>query len=191
MLQFLTDVAAYVYWGFFSSSVAGNSDIVVKQYKVGGVLVRFAASTHRQYTGSACRTASLDHCSHPYPCLGNLLVYFHILHETFPHCMLCHSHHQFPLLHSNGAGVLSDMSPFRLQLEPVHSRNMWRPKVFGSVHRGIQFVDGHNNRGITASRFVGASDADRKKIRFERPVLHGYSVRMTFQPQLSSAKSAI
>lgn len=105
--------------------------------------------------------------------------------------MLCDSHRQFPLLHSNGTGVLSDMSPFRLQLEPVHSRNMWRPKVFGSVHRGFQLVNGHNNRRITASRSVGASDADREKSCFERSILHGYSVRMIFQSQLSYAKSAI
>lgn len=105
--------------------------------------------------------------------------------------MLCDSHHQFPLLHSNGTGVLSDMSPFRLQLEPLPSRNMRRSKVFGFVRRGFQLVDGHNDSRITASCFVGASDADRKEIRFERPVLHGYNVRMTFQSQLSYAKSAI
>lgn len=97
--------------------------------------------------------------------------------------MLCDPHRQFPVLHSNGIGLLSYMSPFRLQLEPVPSRNMWRSKVIGPVHRDFQLVDGHNNCRITASGSVGASDADGKKSCLERPFLHGYSVHMPSQSQ--------
>ena len=34
--------------------------------------------------------------------------------------MLRDTHHQFDLLRSDSAGMLSDMPAFRLQLEPVH-----------------------------------------------------------------------
>lgn len=133
------------------------------------------------FTGSTCRTTSLDHCSHLHTRIRHLLVHLDLLHKTFSDRMLCDSHHQPRLLRSNSVGMLFDMSTFRLQLESVHSRNMWRPEVLGSVHWSVQPVDGHRDRLVTFTRFVGASDADWKEARFERHILHGHSVRVTVQ----------
>lgn len=74
--------------------------------------------------------------------------------------MLHDSYHQFDLLHSDGVGMLSDMPTFRVQLGSVHSRNMRRPEVLGSVHWYFQLFDGRRNRRITNARSMGASDAN-------------------------------
>ena len=107
-----------------------------------------------------CRTTSLDHCSHLHTRIRHLLVHLDLLHKTFSDRMLCDSHHQPRLLRSNSFGMLFDMPTFRLQLGSVHSRNMWRREVLGSIHCSVQPVDGHRNRLVTFTRFVGASDAD-------------------------------
>ena len=99
--------------------------------------------------------------------------------------MLRSSHHQFPIPHRNSAGKLSHMPTFSLQLGSFYSWNMRRREVLVSIHWGLQLVDGHYYRGSTIACSVGPSNADRKEDRFERPILHGYSVWMTPDPRHS------
>lgn len=74
------------------------------------------------------------------------------------------------------------MPTFRLQLGSDSPRDLWRPKVLGTIHWGIQFIDGHHDSGITIARPVGASNAGRQENRLEHPVFYGYSVRKTLFP---------
>lgn len=91
--------------------------------------------------------------------------------------MLWRSRYQFGLLHSDRAGMRSDLPTFRLQLGSIYAWNVRRPEVLGSIHWSLQLVDGHHNRCVTVARFMGASNADGKKVGSERIVLYGNDVR--------------
>ncbi len=152
------------------------------QYKVcsnPSRLVALSLSINIGFTGS--RT-SLDHCSDSDSRIRHFLVHTHLLHKDLSHRMLCVPLNQFGLLHSDGAGMLSDMPTFRLQLGSDSPRNLRRSKVPGTIHWGIQLIDGRHNRGITLARPVGASNAGQQKNRSKHPVFHGYSVRKTLFP---------
>ena len=133
-------------------------------------------------TGSNYWRASLDIGRDFYPCIRNLLVHLDLQQKTFSPRMLRNSHHQLPILHLNSAGMLSDMSTFRLQLESFYSWNMRRPEVLVHVHWGLQLVDGRYYCSFTIACSVGPSDVDRKEDRSEHPILHGHSVWMTPDP---------
>ena len=130
--------------------------------------------------GSTSGTTSLGRRRNLYPCIRHILVHSNLLHSALSYGMLWTSHHQLGLLHSNSAGVLSDMPTIRLQLGSVDPRNMRRPEVPGPVPRSLQLVNGHRNRHVTNARLMGASNADWEESRFDRHVFYGYSVRKTF-----------
>ena len=90
--------------------------------------------------------------------------------------MLHNSYHQLGLLHSDGVGMQSHLPTIRFQLGPVHSRNMRRSEVLGSIHWCFQLSHGRRDSCITNARPVGASNADQKEGRFERHVFYGYRV---------------
>lgn len=145
----------------------------------------------KKHKGFARRATSLDHRRDTDSRISPLLVQSNFLHEVLSHRVLWDSLHQFGLLHSNSAGMLSNMPTLRFQLGPVHTRVLWRPKVSRSIHWSLQFIDGHHNRRITNARLMGASNADRNEDCFERTVFNGYSVRATLLlPFLFSGRSA-
>ena len=163
--------------GAFSRAVSGTL-----RFSTRFVLSKYAsqARTHWEHIGNARRTASLDHCCYLHPRICHLLVHSNLLHKTFPYRMLHHSRNQLDLLRSDSLRLLSDMPTFGLQLGSVHSRNMRRPEVLGSIHRSFQLVDGHRHRRTTHARFMGAANANCKEGRSERDVFYGHSVRTTF-----------
>ena len=191
MLLSLTPNTAYATWGFVSESDAKNAIEIIqyKEFKVCGVPVRLGTPSSRNATGSTYWRASLDHGRDIYSCIRNLLVHLDLQQKTFSPRMLRSPHNQLPLLHRNSTGILSHMSTFSLQLESFHSRDMWRPEVLVPIHWGLQLFDGRYYRSFTVARFMGPSDADRKENRFEYPVLHGYSVWMTPNPNHISLQS--
>ena len=136
-------------------------------------------------TGPTGWRASLDYGRDFYSCIRNLLVHLDLQQKTFSPGMLRSSHHQLPILHINSAGMLSDMPTYSLQLELFYSRNMWRPEVLVSIYWGLQLVDGRYYRSFTIASPMGPSDADREEDRFERLILHGYSVWLTSNPNHS------
>lgn len=90
----LTAKTAYAYWGFFSESVAGNSELVIIQYKVRGV-PPYASVLQTYYisTGSPRRRNSLDHGSNFHPCIRNILVHLDLQQKTVSPRMLRVSRH--------------------------------------------------------------------------------------------------
>ena len=111
------------------------------------------------HSGFASRTAPLDRRGDSDPRIGHLSVYLHLLYKTFSNGMLCSTHHQFGLLHGDGAGMLSHMPPFRLQLGSIFARNLWGSEILGFVYWGLQLVDGRCDSCIANARLMGAADA--------------------------------
>ena len=124
----------------------------------------------------ARRTASLDHRRDTDPRVCPTIIYSDLLHKAFSYRMLHSSCHQLDLLHSHGVGMLSHVPTIRLQLGPLHSRNMRRPEVLGSIHWCLQLSHGRRNSCTTNARPVGAPNADQKEGRFERHVFYGHCV---------------
>ena len=133
---------------------------------------------HQKCSDYARWTASLGHRRDTDPRLCYILVYPNLLHETFPSRMLHGPQHQLDLLHRDSVGMLPPLPTICSQLGSVHSRNMRRPKVLGSVYWSFQLSHGCHNRCVTDARPMGPSNAGGKKGRFKRHVFHRYRVRI-------------
>ena len=140
---------------------------------------------HGIATASTDWRASLDYLRDFNTCICNLLVHVDLQHKTFSPRMPWSTHYQLPIFRGNGAGMLSDMPTFGLQLESFYSRNMWRPEIFIHFYWGLQSIDGYYYRSFTIACSMGTSDGDREKGGFMRPIHHGHSVWLTSDPNHS------